>query len=107
MTSSTTAAAPLTLPAPHELTVAHAAAVKDSWFGALYAAEPVTGRTVELDLSEVTELDTAGLQLLLIVYREVAARGESLTLAGLTEPVRQVLHRVGLREDLTIGGGDR
>ena len=35
---------------------------------------------LELDLSDVTELDTAGVQLLLMVRREARAQGRNLTL---------------------------
>jgi anti-sigma B factor antagonist len=53
----------------------------------LEEAEPPT----RLDLDGVTEIDTAGLQLLLIARRTAAARRRPLTLSAVSPVVRSVL----------------
>jgi len=49
------------------------------------------GGDLELDLSGVTELDTAGLQLLLLARREAARGGGRLTLSAVSRAVADVL----------------
>lgn len=56
---------------------------------------PQTGAEVTLDLSAVPELDTAGLQILLLLRREIVARGWRPVLTA-SEPVTQVLAVAGL-----------
>ena len=58
-----------------ELTIYRAAQLKPL----LLAALPGTG-PIELDLAEVTEVDTAGVQLLLLLRREALAAGRTLHL---------------------------
>ena len=58
-----------------ELTIYRAAELKPL----LLAALPGTG-PLELDLAEVTEVDTAGLQLLMMLRREAQALGRALHL---------------------------
>lgn len=48
-------------------------------------------KTVELDLSDVTEIDTAGLQILLLAKREAVELGKSLTLVSPSASVSEVL----------------
>lgn len=50
-----------------------------------------SGNEIEIDLSHVTEIDGAGLQLLLAVKLESFARDANLTLVGHSTPVREVL----------------
>jgi len=69
-----------------ELTVQTAAQHKDTLLSALE-----TGNGVTLDLSDVSELDTAGLQLLLLLKREAAQLGKTLGLLAPSEPVQDVL----------------
>lgn len=57
---------------------------------------------VELDLSEVSEIDTAGLQLLLATRREVRAAGGSLHLAAPSPAVVDVLNFCGLADDFGL-----
>jgi anti-anti-sigma factor len=59
------------------------------------------GGDLDLDLSDLTELDTAGLQLLLLARRETLQLGVGLRLSGPPQPVRDVLRTVGLAADLT------
>jgi anti-sigma B factor antagonist len=46
---------------------------------------------VELDLADVTELDTAGVQLLLMARREARAQGRNLTLVTPSHTALEVL----------------
>jgi anti-anti-sigma factor len=69
-----------------DLTIYHAAAHK----AALLAALAATDR-LELDLSAIAEIDTAGLQLLILVKREAAARGKSVVISGHSAAVRQTI----------------
>jgi anti-anti-sigma factor len=69
-----------------ELTV-HSAA--EHWTALLLALGEADG--IELDLSEVTELDTAGLQVLLLVKRECAQLGKALRLIAPAQAVLEVL----------------
>ena len=48
-------------------------------------------KSVELDLSEITELDTAGLQVLLLARREAAEVGKSFTLVSPSPAVLEAL----------------
>jgi anti-sigma B factor antagonist len=59
------------------------------------------GDDVELDLSAVTELDTAGLQLLLLVRREVLRGGGRLTITAASRTVDDVLAIAHLNHTLT------
>ena len=58
--------------------------------GALLAMVDAGG-DLDLDLSAVTELDSAGLQLLLLARREAARGGARLTLAAMSQAVADVL----------------
>ncbi len=70
-----------------ELTIYHAATAKPLL---LDDARPWPAR-VQLDLSGVSELDTAGVQLLLMLQRSVSAAGSQLTLQKVSTPVSDVL----------------
>lgn len=50
-----------------------------------------SSETLELDLSAVAEIDTAGLQLLLLLKREAARQGKRLILADHSVAVQQAL----------------
>lgn len=51
---------------------------------------------LELDLSKVTEMDTAGIQLLVLLKREAARRGGSVRLTGHSPAALEVLDRYDL-----------
>lgn len=53
--------------------------------------EMVASPRVQLDLSQVTEMDGAGVQLLAVVHREASASGTALTLSEQSQAVRQAL----------------
>lgn len=55
---------------------------------------------LELDLSDVTELDTAGVQLLLMVRREARAQGRNLTLVAPSHTALEVLRIAHLNSSL-------
>jgi len=69
-----------------DLTIYHAQAHKE----ALLAALVDTDR-LELDLSAVGDIDTAGLQLLILVKRESRAQGKQVVFTGHSTPVRQAI----------------
>lgn len=48
-------------------------------------------RTIELDLSQVGEIDTSGLQLLILAKREAARLNKELTIVAHSPAVRQTL----------------
>lgn len=58
-----------------ELTIYRAAELKPLLLAALAGTGPI-----ELDLGEVSEVDTAGVQLLMLLRREALAQGRSLQL---------------------------
>ena len=74
------------LPLEGELTIYTAAELKGRLLEALAAPEPL-----EIDLSQVSEIDTAGLQLLMLAKREASTRGTSLTLTGHSHAVIECL----------------
>jgi anti-sigma B factor antagonist len=70
-----------------EMTIYGAAALKGDLFAAL--EEEKGGCT--LDLADVSELDTTGVQILLMAQRACVARGASFALANPSEIVRETL----------------
>jgi anti-sigma B factor antagonist len=55
---------------------------------------------LRLDLAQVTEIDSAGLQLLLMLSREAQLTGKELELTGHSRPVLDVLALAHLSADL-------
>lgn len=53
------------------------------------------GGTIVLDMSGVTFMSSAGLRLLLLLYRQVAADGGRLVLAGLSEQLQDTMSMTG------------
>jgi len=87
-----------------ELTIQTAAEQK----AGLHAFLDVTagdGEDIELSLSDVTELDTAGVQLLLMAKREAQAQGRRLWLAAPSSTVVEVLAIAHLNTELEPTGG--
>lgn len=68
-----------------ELTIYEAAALHDAVLGSLDA-----GDVIELDLSGVTELDTAGFQQLYLLQRELRATRRRLTIQAHSAATREV-----------------
>jgi anti-sigma B factor antagonist len=79
-----------------DLTIAQAASCRDALVDALCAT---TGDLV-LDLQGVTDIDSAGLQLLLATRRSVAERGAALQLTGVSGTAAQALAVFGLDSSL-------
>jgi anti-sigma B factor antagonist len=73
------------------MTIYHAAELKPALFDALARSD-----AIELDLSAVSELDTSGVQLLMLLKREAVAAGKSLTLTGHSPAVLEVFEILGL-----------
>lgn len=69
-----------------ELTIFTAQAGKEQLLAALAG-----GEAVEVDLSAVTEIDSAGLQLLVAAKREAAVRNQTLGFVGHSAPVVELL----------------
>jgi anti-anti-sigma factor len=84
-----------------ELTIAHAAAWRDTLVDALCTS----AGNLTLDLASVTDVDSAGLQLLLATKRSVTERGAVLALANVPGPVVQALAVFGLDQQLDATGG--
>lgn len=69
-----------------EMTIYDAAVIKDTLFAALQGESNVC-----LDLSGVSELDTTGLQVLLMAHRVCASRGVPFAVTHLSDVVRETL----------------
>jgi anti-anti-sigma factor len=69
-----------------DMTIYHAQAQKKQLLDALAAAD-----ALELDLSQVAEIDTAGLQLLLLLKREAQKAGKSASIVAHSQAVREVI----------------
>ena len=76
-----------------EFTIFTAADLKPRLLHAVIDAE---SEDVDIDLSEVSEIDSAGLQLLLATRRSVAERGASLQITGLSGSAADALAVFGL-----------
>jgi anti-anti-sigma factor len=83
-----------------EMSIYRAAELKPVMMGALGSAAPAS--TVTFDLSEVTEIDTSGVQLLLLARREAAAAGLSLTLAAASPAVVSAFELLELDDQLGV-----
>ena len=69
-----------------DLTIYHAGEIKQRRIDGIRA-----GSVLELDLSHVGEVDTAGFQLLALAKRESQKLGHSLRIVGHSEAVREVI----------------
>jgi anti-anti-sigma factor len=58
-----------------------------------------------LDLGGVTEFDTAGVQILLSLKKEREAKGQTLRLSAMSEPVERLLAFYNLRDTFDTGTG--
>lgn len=78
-----------------ELTIYSAAQVKQALVDALVARNALT-----LDLTDVCEVDSAGVQLLLAAMRHAGAQGVPLLLASHSEAVQEAFALLGLDAQL-------
>jgi anti-anti-sigma factor len=74
-----------------EMTIYSAAELKPALLQALSQSEEI-----EIDLAEISEMDTSGVQLLMLMKREAAAAGKALKLAGHSPAVLEVFELLGL-----------
>jgi anti-anti-sigma factor len=70
-----------------ELTIQRAEEIKPL----LLASLPTDGSLARLDLSQVSEIDTAGIQLLMAANREVVNRGTALQVVSVSQVVQEAL----------------
>lgn len=70
----------------HDMTIYRAAEQKEQLLGALDGAAQI-----ELDLAGVPEIDTAGLQLLILLKQEAARRQVDLRIVAHSEAVRSII----------------
>jgi anti-anti-sigma factor len=89
---STTILASTALSLGPELTIAYAAACRDTLAEALAS----TLGDLVLDLGEVTDFDSSGVQLLLATQRSLAERGDALQVTAASAAVRDALTLFGL-----------
>ena len=75
------------------LTIYEAQALKDALL-----ALPVDAGAIELDLSQVIEIDTAGLQLLLLAQRESERQGRSLRRGNCSPAVLEIIELFNLAD---------
>ena len=69
-----------------EMTIYNAIELKQKLLDALLQAE-----ALEIDLSQVREIDTAGIQLLMMAKRESQSRGRTLAIVAHSPAVREAL----------------
>ena len=69
-----------------DLTIYHALEQKQELLDALNSADDL-----ELDLSQVGEIDTAGLQLLILLKKEAQRAGKSVRIVGHSQAVSSVI----------------
>jgi anti-sigma B factor antagonist len=77
-----------------EMTIAHAAAHRETLIDAVLAAPA----DLQLDLSAVSDFDSSGVQLLLSARRSLAERGHALQIVAASPPVRDALALFGLAD---------
>ena len=78
----------------NEVTIAQAAALRETLLAALAKAP----RELRLDLADVADFDSAGVQLLLSARRSLAEAGARLFLKAASPTVRDALQVFGLDE---------
>jgi len=81
----------LTLYPEGEMTIYQAIDLKSALLDALAQSDEI-----ELDLSAVSELDTSGVQLLMLMKREAVAAGKALKLSGHSAAVLEVFEILDL-----------
>lgn len=81
---------PTELRAPFEVTIFQAAQLKANWLAQL------DGAAIDLDLSQVADIDTSGMQLLLFLKQVAAQRGLALRLCDPSPAVVEFSGLLGL-----------
>ena len=88
-----------------ELTIYSAVEVSQNLLSAVQQAQQTAG-PLELDLAEVSELDGAGLQLLLSTAKSVAEWGAGVTLSRVPPHIQEVLESYHLSNRFTQATGE-
>jgi len=78
-----------------EMTIFSAAGLKEPLLAALKPKKAKAGGALEMDLSNVTEFDTAGLQLLLLARQQAAAAGREFRVGAASVAVREAFALCG------------
>lgn len=91
-------------PLPAELTIYAASELHAQWLAALDAAPP--DGDLEVDASAVAEIDGAGLQLLVALSRQLAARDRALRLVRPSQRLSEACAALGLATLLGEAGAD-
>ena len=78
-----------------DLTIYHALEQKHRLLDALSSADEL-----ELDLMQVGDIDTAGLQLLILLKKEAQRSGKHLSIVAHSQPVRSVIDFCNLAAEL-------
>lgn len=78
-----------------DLTIYHALEQKTTLLDALAASDDL-----ELDLLQVGEIDSAGLQLLILLKKEAQRAGKSVSIVAHSQPVRAVIDFCNLAAEL-------
>lgn len=84
-----------------ELTIYTAAEMKEK-ISALFSGESAKSDSVEIDLAQVSEIDTAGLQLLLLAQRECAKQERSIVFSNPSEAVLTCWSTCNLQEKFGV-----
>ena len=74
------------IPVKQDMTIYHAGAQKQQFLSALALTD-----SLEIDLHAISEIDTAGLQLLLLLKREAVQQGKNLSVINHSPRVQQVI----------------
>lgn len=78
-----------------DLTIYHALEQKTALLGALAATDEL-----ELDLLQVSEIDTAGLQLLILLKKEAQRAGKKVAIVAHSQAIRSVIDFCNLATEL-------
>ena len=92
MHNQTASALPLQLSLSGELTIYSVQELKSLLLTAVDGNSDVT-----IDMSEVSEVDTAGLQLVLLARKELESRGLHLTLSAANSEITDTLNLFGIQ----------
>ncbi len=88
-----------------EMIIQHSAELKPLLLAAVQGGPAMEG--IQLDLSGVTEIDTAGLQLLLMLRHEASREARAFSVVQVSGAVRRMLDLCKLRHLLIEGSGER
>jgi anti-anti-sigma regulatory factor len=86
---------------PERLTISEAAELQQALQDAV-----ATGRPIAIDGSQVAEIDTAGLQLLIVLWRSHMAGVAACAWRGVSEPLVRSATLIGVHELLWFPGGN-